>query len=175
MSADPVTLAVASFAVQAVGTYSQVQQQKAANKAQIQYYESEKKANQLKGLQDANDVMEEAQRKRKQNLAIVAGSGYSDDSRSFLAIQSEVNRIAQRDINNIRINTLRGEGKLESAIYTTKVMGKAQEYGAYTKLAVSGLKTAAYAESYKTPKGQYGLDSDINKEAMIKAGTMGSS
>jgi mannitol-specific phosphotransferase system IIBC component len=154
MSADPVTLAVASFAVSAVGTYQQVRAQKAANKAQIQNYESEKKANQLKGLQDANDVMEEAARKRKQNLAIVAGSGYSDDSRSFLAIQSEVNRIAQRDINNIRINTLRGEGKLESAIYTTKVMGKAQEYGAYASIAAAGFKTASYASSYKA-RGQY--------------------
>ncbi len=155
MSADPVTLAVASFAVQAVGTYQQVQAQKATNKAIIREYETERKYNQLKGLQDANDVLEEAARKRKQNLAIAAGSGYSDDSRSFLAVQSEIDRIAQRDISNIKINTLRSESKLQSQIYTTKVMGKAQEYGAYASIGAAALKTGAYAKSMKAPKGQY--------------------
>ena len=164
MSADPVTLAVISFGVQAVGTYQGIQAQKAANKAKIQAYETEKKYNQLKGLQDSNDVLEEARRKRKQNLAIVAGSGYSDTSRSFLSTQTEIDRIAQKDINNIKINTLRGESKLDSAIYTTRVMGKAQEFGAYANIAASGFKTAAYAKSYKAnPKGgQYDL-SNTNK------------
>lgn len=155
MSADPVTLAVISFGVQAVGTYQQVQYQKAVTKAQLQEYETERKVNQLKGLQDSNDVTEEAEKKKKINRAIVAGSGYSDDSRSFLAVQTEIDRIKTRDISNIKLNTARSESKLQSAIYTTKIMGKAQEYGAYTKLAVSGFKTAAYASSYKVPKGQY--------------------
>ena len=44
----------------------------------------------------------------KQNLAIVAGSGYNDDSRSFLSTQSEIKRIAAKDVTNIKINTLRG-------------------------------------------------------------------
>ena len=164
MSADPVTLAIVSTAISAAGTYSQMQAQKSANKARIQSYETEKKYNQLKGLQDSNDVLEEARRKRKQNLAIVAGSGYSDTSRSFLSTQTEIDRIAQKDINNIKINTLRGESKLDSAIYTTKVMGKAQEFGAYASIASSGFKTAAYAQSYNAnPKGgQYDL-SNTNK------------
>jgi len=134
MSADPVTLAVISFGVQAVGTYQGIQAQKAANKAKITAYETEKK--------------------RKQNLAIVAGSGYSDTSRHFLSTQTEIDRIAQKDISNIKINTLRGESKIESAIYTTRVMGKAQEFGAYANIAASGFKTAAYAKSYKA-RGQY--------------------
>lgn len=154
MSADPVTLAVASFAVQAVGTYQGIQAQKAQNKAIIREYETERKYNQLKGMQDANDVLEEARRKRKQNLAIVAGSGYNDDSRSFLSTQSEIDRIAQKDISNIKINTARGESKLQSQIYSTKVMGKAQEFGAYASIASAGFKTAAYSQSYKS-RGQY--------------------
>jgi hypothetical protein len=157
MSADPVTLAVISFGVQAIGTYQQVQYQKAITKAQIQEYETERKVNQLKGLQDANAVTEEAEKKKKINRAIVAGSGYNDDSRSFLAIQTEIDRIKTKDIQNIKLNTAVSESKLKSAIYTTGVMGKASVYGAYTKLAVSGFKTAAYAQSYKpgTTKGQY--------------------
>jgi hypothetical protein len=176
MSADPVTLAVISFGVQAAGTYSQIQAQKATNKAIIREYETERKYNQLKGLQDSNDVLEEARRKRKQNLAIVAGSGYSDDSRSFLSTQSEIDRIAQKDINNIKINTLRGESKIDTQIYTTKVMGKAQEFGAYANIVASGFKTKAYADSYKTTgKGQYGYNSDMTKMGGIRSSTEGSS
>ena len=155
MSADPVTLAVISFGVQAVGTYQGIQAQKAANKARIREYETEKKFNSLKALQDSNDIYEEAQKKRKINRAIVAGSGYNDDSRSFLSVQSEINRIAQKDIGNIRINMLRGNNKLDTQIYTTKVMGKAKEFGGYASIAASGFKTAAYAKSYKKPTGQY--------------------
>ena len=164
MSADPVTLAIISTTIQGVGAYSELQANKAKNKALINQYETDKKFNQLKGLQDSNDVLEEARRKRKQNLAIVAGSGYSDTSRHFLSTQTEIDRIAQKDISNIKINTLRGESKLDSAIYTTKVMGKAQEFGAYANIAASGFKTAAYAKSYKAnPKGgQYDL-SNTNK------------
>lgn len=165
MSADPVTLAIASTVVQAVGTYSQVQAQKATNKAIIREYETEKKYNQLKGLQDSNDVLEEARRKRKQNLAIVAGSGYNDDSRSFLSTQSEIKRIAAKDVTNIKINTLRGESKIESQIYTTKVMGKAQEFGAYASIAASAFKTGSYAKSYQAgqPRGQYFTDDPGDK------------
>jgi hypothetical protein len=154
MSADPVTLAIISTTIQGVGAYSQLQASKARNKALINQYESEKKFNQLKGLQDSNDVLEEARRKRKQNLAIVAGSGYNDDSRSFLSTQSEIDRIAQKDIANIKVNTARGESKLQSQIYSTKVMGKAKEFGAYANIAASAFKTGAYAKSYKT-RGQY--------------------
>ena len=67
MSADPVTLAVASFAVQAVGTYQGIQAQKAQNKAIIREYETERKYNALKGIQDSNDVLEAAEKKRKIN------------------------------------------------------------------------------------------------------------
>jgi hypothetical protein len=45
MSADPVTLAIISTSIQAVGTYQGIQAQKAANKAAIQSYEDEKKFN----------------------------------------------------------------------------------------------------------------------------------
>ena len=175
MSADPVTLAVISFGVQAVGTYQGIQAQKAANKAQIQAYEDEKKFNELKALQDQNNVREEAIKKQKINRAIVAGSGYNDDSRSFLSVQSEINRIAQKDIGNIRINMMRGNQKMDSMIYTTKVMGKAKEFGGYASIAASGFKTAAYAKSYSAgTTGQYGLDSDITKTAKIRTATEGS-
>ena len=174
MSADPVTLAVISFGVQAVGTYQGIQAQKAANKATIRYYEDEKKYNELKAIQDSNNVREEAIKKQKINRAIVAGSGYNDDSRSFLSVQSEINRIAQKDIGNIRINMLRGNNKLDTQIYTTKVMGKAKEFGGYASIAASGFKTAAYAKSYKQPTGQYGYDSEMTKLGGIRTSTEGS-
>jgi len=164
MSADPVTLAIASFAVQAFGTMQQVKAQKAETKETVKEYEEEKKYNVLKGIQDSNDVLEEANKKRKINRAIQAGLGYSDTSRSFLSTQSEIDRIAQKDITNIRINTRRGGEKLQSQIYSTKVMGKAKTYGGYSSIVSPGFKTAAYATSYKSnPQGgQYDL-SNTNK------------
>lgn len=71
-----------------------------------------------------------------------------------MSTQTEIDRIAQKDINNIKINTLRGESKLESQIYTTRVMGKAKEFGAYASIGSAALKTSAYAKSYKA-RGQY--------------------
>ena len=176
MSADPVTLAIISTSIQAVGTYQGIQAQKAAGKAQIQAYEDEKKFNQLKALQDQNDVRNEADKKKKINRAIVAGSGYNDDSRSFLSVQKEIDRIVTKDIGNIRINMMRGNQKMDSMIYTTKVMGKAKEFGGYASIIAGGFKTASYAKSYKAgTTGQYGLDSDITETAKIRTMTEGSS
>jgi len=165
MSADPVTLAIISTSIQAVGTYKGIQAQKAAGKAQIQAYEDEKKFNQLKALQDSNDVRDEADKKKKINRAIAAGSGYNDDSRSFLSVQKEIDRIATKDIGNIRINMMRGNQKMDSMIYTTKVMGKAKEFGGYASIIAGGFKTASYAKSYEAgkPKGQYFLDDESDK------------
>ena len=165
MSADPVTLAIISTSIQAVGTYQGIQAQKAAGKAQIQAYEDEKKFNQLKALQDQNDVRDEADKKKKINRAIVAGSGYNDDSRSFLSVQKEIDRIATKDIGNIRINMMRGNQKMDSMIYTTKVMGKAKEFGGYASIIAGGFKTASYAKSYEAgkSKGQYFLDDESDK------------
>ena len=165
MSADPVTLAIVSTAISAAGTYKGIQAQKAAGKAQIQAYEDEKKFNQLKALQDQNDVRNEANKKKKINRAIAAGSGYNDDSRSFLSVQKEIDRIATKDIGNIRINMMRGNQKMDSMIYTTKVMGKAKEFGGYASIIAGGFKTASYAKSYEAgkPKGQYFLDNESDK------------
>jgi len=43
-------------------------------------------------------------------------------------VQTEIDRIAQKDIGNIRLNMMRGNQKIDSQIYTTKVMGKALGY-----------------------------------------------
>ena len=65
MSADPVTLAIISTSIQAVGTYQGIQAQKSKNKAAIQSYEDEKKFNELKAIQDSNNVRDEAKKKQK--------------------------------------------------------------------------------------------------------------
>ena len=166
MSADPVTLAIISTSIQAVGTYKGIQAEKSKNKAAIQSYEDEKKFNELKAIQDSNNVKDEAKKKQKINKAIVAGAGYNDDSRHFLSTQSEIDRIAAKDITNIRINMMRGNQKMDTMIYTTKVMGKAQEFGGYASIASAGFKTAAYAKQYKAskkPRGQYFTDDDKDK------------
>lgn len=153
----PIQLALASFAVQTYGTMQQIKQQKKATQAEVKQYEEEKKYNKLKALQDANDVLEESIKKQKINRSIQAGLGYNDTSRSFLSTQSEIRRIAKKDVTNIQINAARGGEKLESAIYTTKVMGKSKVYGGYANIVSAGIETTSYIKSRK-PKGQY----DVN-------------
>ena len=107
-------------------------------------------------MQDSNDVREEALKKQKINRAIQAGSGYNDSSRSFLSVQTEIDRIAQKDIGNIRLNMMRGNQKIDSQIYTTRVMGKAKTFGGYASIIAGGFKTASYAKQYEAgKKGQY--------------------
>jgi hypothetical protein len=71
---------------------------------------------------------------------------------------------------------MRGNQKIDSQIYTTKVMGKAKEFGGYASIIAGGFKTASYAKSYEAgTTGQYGLDSDATKIGKIRTGTEGSS
>ena len=65
-------------------------------------------------------------------------------------------RIAQKDIGNIRLNMMRGNQKIDSQIYTTRVMGKAKTFGGYASIIAGGFKTASYAKQYEAgKKGQY--------------------
>ena len=72
---------------------------------------------------------------------------------------------------------MRGNQKMDSMIYTTKVMGKAQEFGGYASIAASGFRTASYAKGYQggnTGRGQYGYDSEATKMGGIRTKTEGS-
>ena len=55
MSADPVTMMIISGAIQAAGTYSEIQESKRQSKLEQREYELNAQANNLKGLREEND------------------------------------------------------------------------------------------------------------------------
>ena len=152
MSADPVTLAIISGAISVVSGYAQVQTAKAKGKAQALEYERQKKVNALNSLQEENRRREKADEDKKNNLSIFASSGFDPSSRTFLEVNNEVDRIAAKDISNIRLNKLSTDSQLSTAGYINKVTTQSKIAGGYLS-AVKGV-TTAYGNYtlYKDPK-----------------------
>ena len=150
---EPVTTAlIISAATSAVSGYAQVQSAKAQGKAQAAEYERQQKMNALNALQEENRRNEQAKSDKQNNLAIFGSSGFDPDSRSFLAVNNEVDRIAAKDITNIRLNKLSTESQLSTASYISKVQTKSKVVGGYLS-AAKGIATAyGNYDLYKNPK-----------------------
>jgi len=152
MSADPVTLAIIQGTISAVSGYAQIQSAKAQSRAQAAEYERQRKMNALNALQEENRRNEQAKRDKQNNLAIFASTGFDPDSRSFLAVNDEVDRIAAKDIANIRLNKLSTESQLSTASYISKVQTQSKVVGGYLS-AAKGITTAyGNYDLYKNPK-----------------------
>ena len=87
MSADPVTMMIISASVQAVGKYSEIQNEKAQMKFRKRMYEDEIKVANLKAEQEANDRREMQLDQQEHNLAVMSNSGWDASSGSFQNIQ----------------------------------------------------------------------------------------
>ena len=87
MSADPVTMMIISASVQAVGKYSEIQNEKAQMKFRKKMYEDEIKVANLKAEQESNDRKEMQLAQQEHNLAVMSNSGFDANSGSFQNIQ----------------------------------------------------------------------------------------
>lgn len=152
MSADPVTMMIISGAVQAYGTYSDIQESKVQSKIEQERYELNMKAANLQGLTDENDRKEDAIATKKKNLAIVSGSGYADDSISFLNIQHQVDLSAQKDITTIRLNTGATISDYSLAAQAAKSKRDSDQFGGWVSIAGTTLETKAKVDAYNKPK-----------------------
>jgi hypothetical protein len=152
MSADPVTMMIISGAVQAYGTYSEIQSSKVQSKIEQERYELKMKAANLDGLTQENNRKEEAEKTKKHNLAILSGSGYNDDSMSFLNIQKQVDIHTQKDITTIRLNTGAQLSDYSLASQAAHAQRKSDQFGGWVSIAGTGLSTKAKVDAYK-PKG----------------------
>jgi hypothetical protein len=152
MSADPATLALISAFASGVGTYSSIQAEKARSKAQIAEYERQRQLNELNALQEENRRREQAERDKSNNMALFASSGFDPSSRSFLTINDEVDRIAAKDIANIRLNKLSTTSALNTATYLDKAKSSAKVTGGYMSIISTGAKGYGNYQIYKNPK-----------------------
>ena len=102
---------------------------------------------------EINDSSSEvSENEYKNNLAIFGSSGFDPDSRSFLAVNNEVDRIAAKDITNIRLNKLSTESQLSTASYISKVQTKSKVVGGYLSAAKGIATSYGNYDLYKNPK-----------------------
>jgi DNA-directed RNA polymerase specialized sigma subunit len=103
MAKSASTLFLAASLSSAVGTAASIQSQRAALARESYRAETEAKLAAVRALEEENARKEELNTSIANNLAWQSISGYSDDSRSFLNIQSQVRKKAEKDIANIRL------------------------------------------------------------------------
>ena len=152
MSADPVTMMIISASVQAVGKYSEIQNEKAQMKFRKKMYEDEIKVANLKAEQEANDRREMQLDQQEHNLAVMSGSGWDPSSGSFQNIQLMTKKIADKDITNIRLNSAISVNKMSLQYQAEKSASKAKVFGGYVSLVGTGISTAAKYDKYKKPE-----------------------
>jgi len=168
MSGDPVTMfRIASFAFQAIGTVSDINESKVQSKIEQEQYELKIKNANLQGLTEENDRKAEAEKTKKHNLAIVSGSGYNDDSRSFLNINNQVDLKAKKDITAIRINTGAEVSQYSLAAQAAKSGRKAEQFGGWMSIGGKAMETAAKIDAFSKPKSKI----DNNKKYRVKGGS----
>tara|TARA_B100000131_G_scaffold297368_1_gene316060 strand:+ start:3129 stop:3596 length:468 start_codon:yes stop_codon:yes gene_type:complete len=151
MSADPVTMMIISSAVQIGGAYRDIQDSKIQSEIEQEEYELKIKAANLEGLTKENDRNREAKDTKKNNLAILSGSNIDDNSVSFLNIQKEVDKKAQKDITTIRLNVGAKMSEYSLASAKAKVARKNEQFGGWVSIVNSGIETKAKIDKYKKP------------------------
>jgi len=155
MSADPVTWMLISAGVQTVGKLAEIRQLREASALRKQSYELEMKMAIIKGEQEANDRTETMLAQKANNLAILAGSGYQQDSPHFQNIQFMTKKIADKDIGTIRLNTTMGLNKLSLAAQAEQSQYRAQVFGGYVSVISTGMKTYADYKAIKYPDSDW--------------------
>tara|TARA_R100000234_G_scaffold111282_1_gene84178 strand:+ start:1184 stop:1705 length:522 start_codon:yes stop_codon:yes gene_type:complete len=151
MSADPVTMMVISSAIQIGGTYRDIQESKVQSKIEQEQYELKIKAANLDGLTKENDRLAEAEETKKNNLAVLAGSSITDDSKSFLNIQKEVDKKAQKDITTIRLNVGAQVSDYSLSAQAAYSQRKTDQFGGWVSIVNTGVETKAKVDRYKKP------------------------
>jgi len=155
MSADPVTMMIISASIQTVGKLAEIRQLREASALRKQSYELEMKMAIIKGEQEANDRTETMLAQKANNLAILAGSGYQQDSPHFQNIQFMTKKIADKDIGTIRLNTTMGLNKLSLAAAAEQSQYRAQVFGGYVSVISTGMKTYADYKAIKYPDSDW--------------------
>ena len=149
MGVSAATMMMASTVVKAVGTYQQIQYQKAANARERTRYERESKMAQIEAIEQENLRRDMLNQTLANNIAFQAGAGYYDDRRSFLNINQQARIKGAKDIKNIKLMGLSVQQKYRDQMFENDVALKSAVFGGYTSI-ITGL-TSGYAD-YKWNK-----------------------
>ena len=144
MSADPITM----FAITATKTLMDIKESKKQSKIEQRQYEEKKKAAMERARQEEEDRLDDLRMAHAHNRAIMAGTGFNLDSRSFLAINQDVQDKAEKDIANIRVNLGYDINELSLNQQAAKSKRKHEVFGGWASIA-------SQTYEYKAKKGLY--------------------
>tara|TARA_R110000796_G_scaffold161025_2_gene277794 strand:+ start:464 stop:904 length:441 start_codon:yes stop_codon:yes gene_type:complete len=144
MSADPVTM----FVLQATKTVMDIKASKKQSKIEQQMYEDKKKNAARIAKEQEDDRLHDLQMAKAHNLAIGAGSGYSDQSRSFLNIQDQQDKFAQKDIARIRLNTTSEINQYSLSANMSKSQRSQDQFGSWLSIGSAAIETKAKKDLY---------------------------
>ena len=144
MSADPITM----FAITATKTLMDIKQSKKESKFEQRQYEEKKKAAVERARQEEEDRLDDLRMAHATNRAIMSGTGFSLDSRSFLAINQDVQDKAEKDIANIRVNLGYDINEISLNAQAAKSKRKHEVFGGWASIA-------SQTYEYKAKKGLY--------------------
>jgi DNA-directed RNA polymerase specialized sigma subunit len=153
MAKSASTLFLAASLSSAVGTAASIQSQRAALARESYRAETESKLAAVRALEEENARKEELNTSIANNLAWQSISGYSDDSRSFLNIQSQVRKKAEKDISNIRLMGKTTALKYQQMQLENKYKERELVFGGYTSV-LTELYTGYGNYKYYDKKGE---------------------
>ena len=154
MAVAAAVLAVVGAVVGAIGAMKQGEFAAAAAEREAIQHEEQARLAKMEAAQEEVIRLEEARKTRTSNVAQAAALGFDPtQSRSFGKIQSEVERIADRDIENIQLRgLLRHRTEILNAD-ASRTEGKAAKTGAAYSALGSLLKGASSSiTAYKGTK-----------------------
>ena len=134
MGIDPATMMMASAVVSSVGTYSNIQNIKAANERERVRYERERKIAEIQAMEEENIRKDMLNQTIANNLAIQSAAGYYDDSRSFLNINAQARKKAEKDIKNIRLMSKVVDLKMRDQMFENDIKAKSEIFGGWISI-----------------------------------------
>ena len=123
-----------SAAVGAVGTLSSIQAQKRALARENYRLETEAEMAKLQALEEENTRKEQQNIAIANNLAYQSIAGYYDDGMSFLNINKQVQKKAEKDIANIRLMGKNIQHKYSASLYENRLKDNNLVFGGYTSV-----------------------------------------
>jgi len=128
MSADPITLITIGK------TLLDIKDSRDQAKLEQERYAARREAARIKALEDEADRKDMLRKQQAHNLAIQAGGGFTIDSRSFLNIQAEADKISKKDIATIRLNFEQDVNELSIASQMAKKTRKKEQFGGWLSI-----------------------------------------
>ena len=144
----PATMMAISAGISAGG---QIIQGRAASynaKLMQERYESEKQVAELEGIQAELQRRRETDAILANNRAVKGASGVGE-SRSFMAIQNDIEDILYKDLASLRMNTNKIKTGLDRAIFNEKQESYYSNVGAVLGASTTIIDGVAYHDHYK--------------------------